>query len=223
MIELISDVDIIPDSAEAIKLYETFKCYGDIALFWKQKGYELYISLLDGNMIICGKNADFDELSEFIKMINPSSIFSNESILKGLQLFDTSMIVNVLKVISNVSIDYKSDILTSKEIYSILLKANLDLPEYEYFAPDFCLRLNRNRLKYFAIGKNAVCSAIGTDYILINSMASNLKGNGSIALKGLLSLYRNKEIFVCAAPNVSEFYIKNGFSKAYKAGYWRKK
>lgn len=222
MIRLIDNVDITPDSAEAIKLYETFKCYNDIALFWKQDNYEIYISLLDGNMIICGNSADFSELSKFIRMINPSSIFSNEFILKGLKLFNSSLTVNVLKTFSYENSNYKSDALNSNEIYDILSSANLSVPKFEYFATDFCLRLNKGRLKYFAIGKSAVCTAIGTDYILINSMASIKRGCGSIALKGILSFFLGKEVYVCAMENVTEFYTKNGFFKAYKAGYWRK-
>ena len=180
MISLENEVKCNLNTAEGIKLFEIFKCYNDIALFWKQENTDISISLLDGNMIIDGKSADFSELKEFIKVINPKSIFSNETILKGLGIFDVSDIVTVLKYSSYAVYDLKSDKFSSDTVYGILKDCNLELPDFKYFATDYCLRLNKGRLKVFGVLDKAVALSIGTENVLIHALASKVKGLGSI-------------------------------------------
>ena len=221
MISLENEVKCNLNTAEGIKLFEIFKCYNDIALFWKQENTDISISLLDGNMIIDGKSADFSELKEFIKVINPKSIFSNETILKGLGIFDVSDIVTVLKYSSYAVYDLKSDKFSSDTVYGILKDCNLELPDFKYFATDYCLRLNKGRLKVFGVLDKAVALSIGTENVLIHALASKEKGLGSICLKGIISENKGIPVLVCAAEKVKEFYIKNGFFPIYLAGYWR--
>ena len=210
-------------TAEGIKLFEINKCYNDIALFWKQENTDILISFLDGNMVIDGVNADFEELKEFIKVINPDSIFTNETVLRGLCIFDSSKKVCVLKCSSDFAENLKSDNLSSDKVYSVLKDCGLELPDFEHFATDYCLRLNRGRLKVFSVSDKAVSISIGTENVLIHALASKEKGLGSLCLKGIISKNKDKEILVCATDNVKQFYIKNGFIPFYTAGYWRKK
>lgn len=210
-------------TAEGIKLFEIYECYSDIALFWNQENTDISVSLLDGNMIISGKNADFEELKGFIKMISPSSIFTNETVLKGLELFDDSQIVSVLSKKSDFLSENESDRLSSDDVYGILKKSGLEMPDFNNFVTDYCLRLNKGRLKYYAFKGKAVALSIGTDDILIHALASNQKGLGTLCLNGLLGLFFGKTVLVCATKEVEKFYIKNGFNKIYLAGYWRKK
>ena len=126
-------------------------------------------------------------------------------------------ILEKLKVSSNTH-----NITDINEIYKLLNIKGLDLPPYEYFAVDFCHRLNHGGLKYFALKEN--CAAIGVfdgQAVLVNGIASHKKGMGTLALCGLLSQY-NVPAFAVCEKNVTPFYLKNNFSHIYDAGYWRK-
>ncbi len=222
MIKQINNLSFVPFSAESVKLFEIYKCYFDIAMFWHQEGTDIYISLLDGNMIISGNNGDFSELGAFIETVNPNSIFSNIKILKSLKLKGNIQIVNVLKTVSKSLTADKSDIMSSKEVFGILTNSGLQIDAYDYFATDFCLRLNKDRLKYFGVKEKAVAVAIGDNKILVNAVASLQKGLGSFVLKSLISNFYDKEIYVCCEDSLKSFYLKNGFKFDYFAGYWRK-
>ena len=223
MITLQSTAEGNRSTAEGIKLYEIYACYSDIAQFWEQKNTDVSISMLDGNMIIDGKNADFCELKEFIKVICPDSIFTNETVLKGLGIFDACDKVRVLKFNSDTAENLKSDKFSSDEVYEILKDCGLFLPDFRYFATDYCLRLNRGRLKVFGVSGKAVALSIGKKSVLIHALASKQKGLGSFCLKGIIAQNSGKEILVCAKEDIEQFYIKNSFTPLYTAGYWRRK
>lgn len=207
--------------AEVVKINCTYESYKDIALFWTQEGTRAVISMLDGNMVIYNANADIAELREFIAVISPQSVFSDANTLQ--QIFDTDFHkVCVMKTEKKFVCDILSDTASSKEIYELLDVDGLDLPPYEYFAVDFCHRLNRGQLKYYA--QKAKCAAVGIcdgQAVLVNGIASHKKGMGTKALEGLLSQYDLPCIAVCEEDKKS-FYSKNNFSHAYYAGYWRK-
>lgn len=222
MIRLVKRPKVSLDCAEAIRINELFKAYGDYAMFWHQDGGKAVISMLDGDMIVSGKVADYQELSYFIAALAPKSIFSNTRILEGLGLLKNSLTVSVMLSEENYYVKEKSAVLSSKDVYEILKKAGFELPDYNYFATDFCLRLNRGRLNYFAIPETAVAIAIGKKNILVNGMVSLKKGCGRECLMGLISRLRPEKTFVCARKSVEGFYLKNGFKTIYEAGYWRK-
>lgn len=221
MIRLVKKPVISPDTAEGIRILEEYLVYGDIAMFWHQKSGKAVISMLDGDMIISGNPADYEELSSFINALSPKSIFANTEILKGLNLYDGAIKVTVLCSSKTYKSDYRSDTLSSGDVYNLLKKAQFLLPDFEYFAPDFCLRLNRKRLNYFGFKDRAAALCIGGKNILINGLVSLEKGLGTVCINGLLSKVKPEKAFVCAKKGVDEFYIKNGFNPLYEAGYWR--
>ncbi len=224
---MIKLIDSLPDfeinSVELFKLYSLFAAYPKETLLWRQDGTDTLIASLDGNMIISTKSVD-DELRQFLNIISPASVFSRFEVI-GKLLDPPYEIAEALCF--NGDIDeppINGDLLKSDEIYRLLDVKGLKLPPYEYFAPDFCHRLNHGLLNYFAI-KNK-CAAVSLSLestALINGIASHQKGCGSLALKELLKRERGKLIFACAAPEAKEFYIKNGFTQIYKAAYWNKK
>ena len=212
--------DII--SAEQIKIYSTFDNYSDIALFWVQNDNDCVISMLDNNMVILNNSADIDELSEFIKMICPSSIFSDFKTLEliGLKYIKKVSVYSAFKDCFDKE-NIKGDSLKSKEIYDIFKSSGLTLPEYEYFAVDYCLRLNHKKAEYFGI--KDTCAAVSFsfgDKFILNGIASTKKGYGSVALSGILRKNAGKRAIVCCEDSVKEFYEKNGFEFMYKAGIW---
>ena len=208
--------------AEVVKINCTYNAYSDIALFWVQNNDAAIISMLDGNMVIYNAYADIAELKEFIGVISPSSVFSDKETLT--QLFGNDFHeVCVVNSNHDFKCESPSQIANSKEIFDLLNVSEFELPPYEYFAVDFCCRLNHGQLKYYAL-KNE-CAAVGISdgqSVLINGIASHKKGMGSIALDGLLAQYDVTALAVCE-ETVLSFYLKNHFTHTYNAGYWRKK
>ena len=222
MIRLVKKPVVDTNSVEGIRISELYRVYGDIALFWHQDAGKAVISMLDGDMIISGEPTDKEELSAFIGAVSPKSVFANSKTLSMLGLYENSLKVSVLLSNKKYRSTEKSDTLSSKDVYDLLSCGGFQLPEYEFFATDYCLRLNKNRLRYFAIRDTAVAMCIGKRNVLINGMLSKESGCGSRCLNGLLSEADALNVYVCATEKAAGFYVKNGFCKIYDAGYWRK-
>ncbi len=225
MITLVNQLPFIDSlSAEAVKLnclYESYKDDSSV-MFWVQDNDKAYISMADGNMIIYATKPDFDELSHFVSVLNPACVFSGLETLKQIGKAPRENI-NVMYRKADIEGESVSDNLSSKELYRLLDVDGLSLPEYPYFAVDYCRRLNGGFAKYFAIkDKCAVITFNCGDYAIINGLASHQKGYGSIALKGILQKNYGKHFLVCCRDSVKGFYQKNGFKKLYNAGYWVK-
>ena len=222
MISLVNEMPkITSPRAEVVKINCNYNSYKDIALFWTQDDNKAIISMLDGNMVIFNQDADIDELREFINVISPLSIFSDERTLEKL-FGDAFHRVCVMKSKQKFECDTPSNQLNSAQIYKLLDVDGLELPSYEHFAVDFCHRLNNGYLKYYAL--NELCAAIGFfdgQTVLVNGIASHKSGMGTKALSGLLAQYDCVAIAVCE-EHIMPFYIKNSFNLFYKAGYWRK-
>ena len=211
-------------SAEAIKIHCLFDSYktDDSVLFWVQNDMQAVISMTDGNMIIWNKNADIEELKTFVTVLNPACIFSDFETLKALDRLPPENI-NIMHRKADIMGETVGDTLSSKEIYDLLDVKGLSLPEYPYFAVDYCKRLNHGFANYFAIKEKCAVITFNTgDYAIINGLASREKGYGSVALEAALQKNYGKEFLVCCRDSVKGFYKKNGFEKLYNAGYWVK-
>jgi hypothetical protein len=211
-------------SAEAIKIHCLFDAYknDDSVLFWVQNENDAVISMTDGNMIIWNKSADLEELHNFVAVLNPACIFSDESTLSAIGKPKHENI-NIMHRKADIEGETEGDTLSSREIYDLLDVKGLSLPEYPYFAVDYCKRLNHGFANYFALKEKCAVITFNTgDYAIINGLASREKGFGSIALKAALQKNCGKDFLVCCRDSVKEFYKKNGFKKLYNAGYWVK-
>lgn len=211
-------------SAEAVKLNCLYESYKDdrSVLFWTQDNDKAYISLTDGNMIIFNQNADIEELKNFVAVINPVCIFSDYETLEKIGKIPPENI-NIMYRSADILGQAECDSLSSREIYDLLDVKGLSLPEYPYFAVDYCRRLNKGYANYFALKDK--CAAVTFNcgnYAIINGLASKEKGYGSVALKGVLQKNHGKQFLVCCRDSVKGFYQKNGFEKLYNAGYWVK-
>ncbi len=222
MISLVDKIPIVTlPRAEIIKINCNYKLYRDIALFWTQDDNKAIISMLDGDVTIYNNNANTEELREFINVISPSSVFSDSKTMS--QLFgDDFHLVCVMTSKHVFKCDIPSQTANSSEIYKLLNVKGLELPPYEYFAVDFCHKLNRASLNYFVL--KDICAAVGISdghNVLVNGVASHKKGMGSTALLGLLAQYSCPAVAVCE-KEIAAFYLKNNFKHCYNAGYWRK-
>lgn len=221
---MIKLIDRLPEknfgAVEYIKIKNTFDTYRDIALFWSQED-KIFISLLDGNMVIFNLGGDLEELDAFVKMMSPKSIFTDIVTAGKLGLKGKNAYVGVLDCIGMPKLE--SDVLSSKEIYAVFKDSGLSLPPYEPFAVDICRKLNHKTANYFGIKNTAVAVGISADgMFLINGISSLKKGCGTRVLKGLLAENSGKICFACFEENVKGFYLKNDFEILYEVTYWEK-
>lgn len=225
MISLTNEIEFTDElNAEILKikcLYESYKNDNHV-MFWQQNNGDALISMTDGNMIIYNRSADFEELTEFVDVLCPACVFSDYETLKKLNRAPNEHI-NVMYRKADIKSDAKSDELSSKELYSILDTDGLSLPEYPYFAVDYCRRRNKGYAEYFGIKDTcAVITFHSGKNAIINGLASHKKGFGTVALNGILSKNYGRNLLVCCRDKVKGFYIKNKFKPLYYAGYWVK-
>ena len=223
MISLISELPKISKiNAELVKINCLYESYpnDEKVMFWSQDNDRALISMTDGNMIIYNNNADLQEIKSFINVLSPACIFSDYETLLGLDRKPKEKIY-VMHRKADVKFEEESDVLSSKEIYDLLDTVGLSLPEYPYFAVDYCHRLNRGLADYFAIKDKCAAVTFNTkEYAIMNGIASREKGFGSLALKGALNKNYGKEFLVCCREKIKGFYEKEGFTPIYYAGYW---
>lgn len=225
---MVTLVDKIPDlkvlNAEWVKikcLYNSYKNDSKV-MFWVQDTDKCVIALIEGNMIIYNISADLEELTEFVDIINPACVFSDYETLSKIGRKPKERI-NILYRKADIKGETEGDSLSSREIYDLLNVEGLSLPEYPYFAVDYCHRLNHGFADYFAL-KNKCCAVTFNcgDMAIMNGIASHQKGMGSAALKGVLQKNYGRDFLVCCRDSVLEFYKKNGFCHKYYGGYWVK-
>ena len=211
-------------NAEIIKikcLYDSYKDDNNV-LFWCQDTDKAVISMTDGNMIIFNNGANMEELIEFVEVLSPVCIYSDYNTLCNINRKPDERI-NVMHRFCDVETDVSSNNLSSDKLYNLLDTDGLSLPEYPYFAVDYCRRKNKGHADYFGIeNKCAAISFNSGNLAIINGIASREKGFGSIALKGIMAKNFSRELLVCCRDKVLGFYEKNGFKPLYYSGYWVK-
>lgn len=206
--------------AEWIRLYSVYSCYPTDALFWVQDNGRAYICCLNGDMTVLNICADTDEIKEFINMIAPQSIFSDADTLAKLGLENIQK-VNVISKKSTESEKFISDETNSRRVYELFKSGGLSVPDYEYFAVDFCRRLNHSYAECFLIeNKCAAYTVTAGDYALLQGIASREKGGGTLALNGIMQKNTGRTLVACCDNNVLGFYKKKEFEKIYDAAYW---
>lgn len=211
-------------NAEFLKIQCLYDCYKGESnvLFWTADDNKAVISMTDGNMIIYNNGADSEELKEFADVLSPACVFSDYDTLCALDRKPQERI-NIMYRECDILGETESDSLSSKEIYELLDVEGLSLPEYPYFAVDYCRRLNKGGANYFALKDK--CAAItfhSGNNAIINGIAAKAKGFGSVALKGIIQKNNGRSLLVCCRDKVKVFYEKNGFKELYYTGYWVK-
>ena len=216
--------EITQPAAEYIRIKCLFDSYKDDkdTYFWIQEDGKSVISLADGDMTVYRTGGDKDELSEFINMMSPRSIFTSLETFKAVGIAHVKT-VNVMCRISDVQEETAGDIVSSKELYGILSAGGFDMPDYPYFAVDFCRRHNRGYADYFAVkGKCAAVSFHSGNYAVINGIVSLEKGMGGAALTAILEKNTGRTVLACCEDNITGFYEEYGFYRLDRAGYWWK-
>lgn len=222
MIKLTDKIDALQSaSAELLKIRLTFNAYSDIALFWQQNTSGCVISMLGSDMVIYAPDdTDFEELSCFLKVISPKSIFTSRYAAEKLGLTGTELAAVMVKTAEGGE-KGESDELSSKELYEILISGGFKLPEYPDFAVDICHRINHGQARLIAKKEKYTAVCFNADeYCLINGIVSFQKGMGSRALSHISAEFEGKTVIACCKPSLCGFYTKNGFDYLYDAVYW---
>ena len=223
MIRLVNTLpEVSKPTAEYIRIKCLFDCYSEDpdTYFWQQTGEETYICLSDGNMTVSYGGGNTAELAEFIKMLNPQTVFTDSVTFERLGI-QPSETVNVMARCADTSpLSDIGDRLSSKDIYEVFSAAGLDVPDYPHFAVDFCRRLNRGGASLWGIKNKCAAVTFNTgNYALLCGLASLEKGKGGQALKAIICKNSGRQMLLCCKPPLVGFYEKYGFKRLYTAGY----
>lgn len=223
---MIKLVNALPEASKPTAEYIRIKCLFDCykkdpdVYFWQQTGEETYISLSDGNMTLSYGSGNTAELTEFIKMLNPKTVFTDSVTFEKLEIQPTETVEVMGFYIDTSPLSDIGDRLSSKDIYEIFSAAGLDVPDYPHFAVDFCRRLNRGGASLCGIKNKCAAVSFNTgNYALLCGLASLEKGKGGQALKAIICKNSGRQMLLCCKPPLVGFYEKYGFKRLYTAGY----
>lgn len=223
---MIKFVNALPEvskpTAEYIRIKCLFDCYkkDPDVYFWQQTGAETYICLSDGNMTLSYGGGNTAELTEFIKMLNPKTVFTDSVTFEKLEIQPTETVEVMARCADTSPLSDMGDRLSSKDIYEVFSAAGLDVPDYPHFAVDFCRRLNRGGASLWGIKNKCAAVSFNTgNYALLCGLASLEKGKGGQALKAIICKNSGRQMLLCCKPPLVGFYEKYGFKRLYTAGY----
>ena len=223
MIRLVNALpEVSKPTAEYIRIKCLFDCYkkDPDVYFWQQTGAETYICLSDGNMTVSYGGGDTEELVEFIKMLNPRTVFTDSAIFKKLGIQPDETVEVMARCADSSPLSDTGDKLSSKDIYVVFSAAGLDVPDYPHFAVDFCRRLNRGGASLWGIKNKCAAVSFNTgNYALLCGLASLEKSKGGQALKEIICKNNGRQMLLCCKPPLVGFYEKYGFKRLYTAGY----
>ncbi len=232
MITLVSDVcelDFLPADPYGARITALADTYGtsyDFALFWVQKiGGDpvAAISRIDGNATLCCcGNADFVELSEFLKISGYSSLtfdlkYSEKLGITPQKNSFTVKYVGGASVCEDVLVDYDK-----REIYSLLCECGFELGDFSTFLADVCSRLNKSTASLAALecdGRLCACAFAlfeGRKSVLLGAVGTSpaVRGRGyaSKLVGTLAEAKKEKDVFLfCRNDSLVDFYSKIGF------------
>lgn len=227
--ENIAELDFLPPDPYAARISALAQTYGfshDFVLFWVQYVNETpaaAVCRLDGCMSVCClENADFEELSEFIKVVGFSVLSCREETMNrlGFEASKASYIVKYKAVPeekeNGVLWDYDK-----KAVYELLCDCGFEMGDYGSFLADYCSKLNKGTAKLVAVAHerlDACASAlfIGQKSVLLGAVATreSARGNGyaSAAVRALADSFEGKTVFLfCRNNSLLGFYEKIGF------------
>lgn len=212
----------------------------DFALFWLQEKdgtITSVISRIDGNMTVCSnENADFDELSEFMKVVGYETVFSYTFVLEKLKLEFAHGDILKLEKFEKPKIQAEN-IIDPKSLYNlgVLSGGAYKKENYLPWLSDFTFRQKRNMLHAMGIydekklvscvatsaesETDAIISAVATDE---NYRNRGLAKSCVLTLANDLKSTGKSNIYVMTKSVVlSNYYERLGFVKIGEWGEFR--
>lgn len=230
LVEKKAELDFLPASpftAVITSLCETYGLKTDFAHFYVQ-GHEAALSSLDGNInIYASKEADFEELSQFLKVLGFSSIRGEISVINalGFEISDGSYIVRKHKYDACRPENFV-DSFDNHKIYELLKFVGFAGEDYGAFAADVYARLNKGTASFGGIAENGELMSccfklfIGSESILLGAVATaeTARGRGLASSLVPYMAQGNKPSFLlCRVDSLVEFYKNCGFEEC---GRW---
>lgn len=208
-------------------LYEAYRDYDKIALFWVQRGegerVTALISLIDNNMILCRDGGDTSELKGFINAISPANIFTD---------LDTANILGLSVVTECASLCKSAPFNTERKIENTyggldrvfdILSKHLSVGTRDGFIADISHRIRRGTAGYVTSKFSAGVILFNEKYATLAGIAvesdARRSGLGTATLNRLLEITRERTVYICAEYKNVPFYESNGFRVDSKVAY----
>ena len=205
-------------------LYNTYK--GEVAEIYCQtvsgKVTAVISRLVSGFTLLTLGDADFEELDSFFSYLS-GEVFCDKECAERLKPIEKNIYCG-LQYHGQIPKATNGEQVKLREVYPLLKlgsDGDIDLPEFEDWYTDFCLRVNHLSADYYVLnGAVAVAGFMTDSSALITGVAVDKscrkRGLGSKALNGLivkLNLENKRQIFAVANGKTTEFYKKNGFEE----------
>ena len=228
MIEKIRILPKIPTvDGVSVRIESLFNAYGHTILelyAQKQNGdITALMSVLGSGCTLIGTdNADYSEIRSFLSFLGVE-VFCSLEVAKNLKVSDCETVF-LLEYIGIEQPSQEENSVKISEVYELLKNGedgDIELPGFQEWYADYCIRKNHSSAEHFAIdGAVAVAGFVTEKEALITGVAvqksQRAKGKGKSAVIGLVNKLRaensNKRVFVCAKHNKAEFYKKIGFN-----------
>lgn len=225
---MIKRIESLPETLE--KSVFTARIEALLNTYRNSIGVELFAQTVKGEVtavfggmdnsftLICLENADFDELNAYFSFCN-AIVFCDGDVSERLNArrINKALLYEFSKKVKPTDFPYENGRGSITDVYKLLKNGtdgDIDLPPFEFWYTDFCLRFNHNSSEYF-IAENAVAvSGFVTEYCsLVTGVAvdsnDRKKGFGKTALSGLIHniicKYPQSKIFA-STVNAGGFY-----------------
>lgn len=242
MVRLISDGRISaalgfcsgdPIGARVGAFLRAYRTDYDFALFWEQVTDERITAVIgktDGNMTVCASEAaDFDEISEFVKVIGYQTLFSHSFLLNKLKIENVQGDILRLEELKEPTAKAE-DFAEAKELYLLGVSSGCDNSKEAYlpWLSDFTFRQKRNMLRAVGFkdenGRLVSCAATSAETktdAIISAVATEegyrkrgLAKDCVLSLSHILKKERKDNIYLMTkSKKLTNYYEKLGFVK----------
>ena len=207
-----------------LRISALYKTYGERTELYVQECdgvvKALFAGYQSGFSLCADKTADFSELDEFFTFLG-AEVFCEGEIANRLKPYKkTQVFIMRLEACSELVGANHSRISEVYEALSFGADGDIELPEFDMWYTDFCLRFNHGVAEYSILENSvAVCGFMTETASLITGVAvkpsKRGKGEGKRAVVSLITAikekYKNSEIYAAASLPKIPFYEKCGF------------
>ena len=202
---MIKRIETLPETLE--KSIFTARIETLLNTYGNSVGVDLFAQTVDGEItavfggidnsftLICLDNADYDELNSYFLFIK-AIVFCDGEVSKRLNAkqIDKALLYEFEKEVKPTDFPYEKGRGSIAEVYKLLengIDGDIELPPFDFWYTDFCLRFNHNSSEYFIVEKAVAVAGFVTEYCsLITGVAVDIndrgKGFGKTALSGLI-------------------------------------
>lgn len=229
LIESQNDITASEENPFDCKILSIAQAYGvgePFSQFWVQDGGPC-IAKLDDTVVLNEGNADWNELGEFLRMLDVKNVSCPEEVAKrlGLPISGQGEIMclhGAPETLHSADVEQNPGL---REIYALLCAARSETflpPEFEPFYMDMSYRTRHGAAMSVGIRREgelvacAICSAMTKHAAVISAVAvlpqHRRKGLGKSAVTALLSLLNREAVYLMRADGENEeFYRSLGF------------